>query len=76
MKNAANGYIIERKYLSLRGRGFMSKADVNPPVPLVVDGAAEQSEDTLTLAQAMIRKLDEESNKKLEHISAEEKGVA
>lgn len=54
----------------------MSKADVNPPVPLVVDGAVEQSENTLTLAQAMIRKLDQESNQKLEQISAEEKSVA
>ena len=54
----------------------MSNPDVNPPVPPVVDGAPEQSENTLTLAQAMIRKLDEESNQKLEQISAEEKSVA
>lgn len=51
----------------------MSKRDVNPPVPWVVDGAAEKSENALTLAQALIRKLDEESKKRLEQISAEEK---
>jgi hypothetical protein len=51
----------------------VSKDDVNPFIPPVVDGSAEQPENALTLAQELIRKLDEESNKMLEHISAEQK---
>jgi hypothetical protein len=53
----------------------MSKADVNPSIPLVVDGAADQAEDALTLAQQVIRKMDEESSRKMEHITAEEKAA-
>lgn len=53
----------------------MSKNAVNPPVPLVADGAAEPAENALTLAQELIRKLDEESKKRLEQISAEEKSA-
>ena len=34
------------------------------------------SNDALTLAEIQIRKLDEESNKKLEHVSAESKNPA
>lgn len=51
----------------------MSKDDVNPSIPPVVDGSVEQPKNALTLAQELIRKLDEESNKMLEHISAEQK---
>jgi len=35
----------------------------------VVDSVAEQSENTLGLAEELIRKLDEESHKMLDHIS-------
>ena len=51
----------------------MSKDDVNSSIPPVVDGAVEESKNVLTLAQELIRKLDEESNKMLEHISAQQK---
>jgi hypothetical protein len=51
----------------------MSKDDLNSSIPPVGDVAVEQSENTLTLAQELIRKLDEESNKMLEHISAQQK---
>jgi hypothetical protein len=40
-----------------------------------VDGAAEQPEGALTIAQQLIRKLDEESSRKMEHITAEEKAA-
>jgi hypothetical protein len=53
----------------------MSKADVNPSTPLVVDDAADQPEDALTLAQELIRKMDEESSRKMEHIPAEDKAI-
>jgi len=51
----------------------MSKDDVTPSIPPAVDGAVEPPENALMLAQELIRKLDEESNKMLEHVSAEQK---
>ena len=74
-KNVRNGRIMEGKYLHLRWEGFVSNADVNPPVPVITDGATEPPENALTLAQELIRKLDEESNKKLEQVSPEEKAA-
>jgi len=53
----------------------MSNADMNPPVPVITDGATDPPENAMTLAQALIRKLDEESNKKLEQIGPEEKAT-
>lgn len=53
----------------------MSNADMNPPAPVVADGATEPPENALALAQELIRKLDEESNKKLEQVSPEEKAA-
>jgi hypothetical protein len=44
----------------------MSNADMNPPVAVITDGVTGPPENALALAQALIRKLDEESNKKLE----------
>jgi hypothetical protein len=41
----------------------MSQGDVNPT----------RQTNALTLATELIRKLDDESNKKLEHVSAESK---
>ena len=48
---------------------------MNPPVPVITDGASDPPENAMTLAQALIRKLDEESNKKLEQIGPEEKAT-
>ena len=53
----------------------MSNPDVNPPVLVIKEGVTEPPENALTLAQELIRKLDEESNKKLEQVSAEEKAA-
>ena len=53
----------------------MSNAGMNPTVPVVTDGVTDPAENALTLAQELIRKLDEESNKKLEQISPEEKAI-
>ena len=53
----------------------MSNADMNPPVPVITDGATELPENAMTLAQELIRKLDEESSKKLEQVSPEEKAA-
>jgi hypothetical protein len=50
----------------------MPKADVNPPIPRVVDGAAENAQ---TLADKMIRKMDQQSNEKMRHVSADEKAA-
>lgn len=47
----------------------MSQEDVKLPVP----PTAASEEDALTLAQDLIRKMDEESRKKLEQVTAEDK---
>jgi hypothetical protein len=43
--------------------------------PEAPDSPTQQGEGVLKLAQELIRKMDEESNKKLEGISAEEKAA-
>jgi hypothetical protein len=48
----------------------MSQDDVKFPIPPT---AANSQESALKLAQDLIRKLDEESSKKLEQVSAEDK---
>jgi hypothetical protein len=65
---------MEGKYLELRGR-VLSSADVNPPIPMIAERNSEPPDNALTLAQKLIRKLDEESNNKLKQVSAEEKAA-
>lgn len=52
---------------------IMSQNDVKLPIPPT---AADSEDNALKLAQELIRKMDEESRKKLEQVSTEEKGAA
>lgn len=52
---------------------IMSQNDVKLPIPPT---AVNSEDNALKLAQELIRKMDEESRKKLEQVSTEEKGAA
>ena len=55
----------------------MSQDDVDFPIPPTTD--SEETGDVTQLAQNLIRKMDEDSRKKLDQVSAEsksERGVA